>query len=149
MSRPTTGVGRGRFRGAGEIADAGRHTVSLTVPAKPDYLGVARLALSGVCRAVGAQADALDDLKLAVTEVAARFVTAVGVVADQAPPRQVSYVFRVEDQRLAIEIAGAPLRRLPPEELALARAILEATVDQWSEQVDSVQLVKFLGPRAE
>ena len=149
MTRPRTGLRRSRFGNAGVIADAGRHTVSLTVPARPDYVGVARLALSAVCRALGVQPDPLDDLKLAVTEVAARFVAAVGVVADEGPPRHVTYVFRVEDERLVIEIAGAPLRRLPAEELALARAILEATVDQWSEQVDSVQLVKFLGPRAE
>jgi len=131
------------------MAANGGRTVSLSVPARPDYVGLARLALSGVCRATGVGTRRLDDLKLAVTEAAARFVSAVAAATPDAPQRHVSYVFRVDDERLVIEIAGAPLQPLPSEELDLGRAILEATVDQWSEDGGCVRLVKFLGPRAE
>ena len=47
--------------------------------------------------------------------------------------------------RVAVGIRGS----LPDDELALARAIVQATVDGWSEEADRVRLVKFLGPRAE
>jgi serine/threonine-protein kinase RsbW len=42
--------------------------VRLTFPAKPDYLLLARLALSGLTRSVPVSEEALADLKLAVTE---------------------------------------------------------------------------------
>ena len=43
-------------------------TVTLTIPAKTEYLVVARLALAGIARAVTMDESALADLKLAVTE---------------------------------------------------------------------------------
>jgi serine/threonine-protein kinase RsbW len=42
--------------------------VRLSFPAKPDYLLLARLALSGLARDVSMSEDVLADLKLAVTE---------------------------------------------------------------------------------
>lgn len=46
----------------------GERLVRLSFPAKPDYLLLARLALSGLTRAVPVSEEALADLKLAVTE---------------------------------------------------------------------------------
>ena len=48
--------------------------VSLTIPAKPDYLVLARLALAAVCRLTPLSPEEVADLKLAVTEAAADFV---------------------------------------------------------------------------
>ena len=132
-----------------DMAAGSAQTVCLTVPARPDYVALARLALSGVCRAAGVSPEPSDDLKLAVTEAAARFVMSAPDGAGGAPERQLSYEFHVDGERLVIEIGGAPLRWLPDDELALARAIVQATVDGWSEEADRVRLVKFLGPRAE
>src|SRR3712207_8557728 len=47
------------------------------------------------------------------------FRSAVAAATPDAPQRHVSYVFRVDDERLVIEIAGAPLQPLPSEELDL------------------------------
>src|SRR3954452_20776503 len=44
--------------------------VSLTVPAKPDYVVLARLALSAVCRLSRLAPEEVADLKLAITEAA-------------------------------------------------------------------------------
>ena len=46
------------------------HTVSLTMPAKPEYLVLARLALSAVCRLTPLEPEQVADLKLAITESA-------------------------------------------------------------------------------
>src|SRR4051794_37528588 len=46
-------------------------TVSLAVPAKPDYVVLARLALSAVCRLSPLAPEEAADLKLAITEAAA------------------------------------------------------------------------------
>jgi serine/threonine-protein kinase RsbW len=44
---------------------------TLVIPARPEYLLLARLALTGVARLAGADEEALADLRLAVTEAAA------------------------------------------------------------------------------
>jgi serine/threonine-protein kinase RsbW len=44
---------------------------TLVIPAKPEYLLLARLALTGVARLAHADEEALADLRLAVTEAAA------------------------------------------------------------------------------
>ena len=50
-------------------ADADRYT--LVFPARPEYLLLARLALTGVARLANPDDEALADLRLAVTEAAA------------------------------------------------------------------------------
>jgi serine/threonine-protein kinase RsbW len=44
---------------------------TLVIPARPEYLLLARLALTGVARLAQADEEALSDLRLAVTEAAA------------------------------------------------------------------------------
>jgi serine/threonine-protein kinase RsbW len=44
------------------------HVVRLSFPAKPDYLLLARLALSGIGRTTPVSDELLADLKLAITE---------------------------------------------------------------------------------
>lgn len=46
-------------------------TVTLVFPARPEFLLLARLALTGVARLVHADEEAVADLRLAVTEAAA------------------------------------------------------------------------------
>ena len=48
--------------------------VVLEVPAKPEYLLLARLAATSVGRSVGASEETIADLKLAVTEAVANAV---------------------------------------------------------------------------
>jgi serine/threonine-protein kinase RsbW len=50
------------------VSPVSERFVRLTFPAKPDYLLLARLALSGLTRGVRVSEEALADLKLAVTE---------------------------------------------------------------------------------
>ena len=97
--------------------------VSLTIPAKPGYLVLARLALSAVCRLTPLQPAEVADLKLAGTEAASDFVEAGG------EEDNVAFEFRLYPDRLAIEMTG-PAGTSPPDELELSRAIIEATVDQ-------------------
>ena len=52
--------------------------VSLTIPARPDYLVLARLALSAVCRLTPLSPEEVADLKLAITEAANDFVDESG-----------------------------------------------------------------------
>jgi serine/threonine-protein kinase RsbW len=52
------------------VSANGHYAVKLTIPAKPEYITLGRLALTGIARThpAGVSADVLGDLKLALTE---------------------------------------------------------------------------------
>src|SRR5205085_725366 len=119
----------------------------LTMPAKPEYLVLARLALSAMCRLTPLEPEQIADLKLAVTESATyimggerRSATREG---DDEPP-EISYSFSIEDDRLVLEIRGVEQPTLSEEERELGRAIIQATVDENSFEPGVVRLVKNL-----
>ena len=110
--------------------------VHLSVPARPDYLVLARLALSAMCRLTPLEHAEVADLKLAITEAAS------GFVADGQPPeRIVDFDFRLLDDRIEMELDGVPVAT-PAEEQEVSRAIVEATVDQFELRDGHVTLVK-------
>jgi serine/threonine-protein kinase RsbW len=123
------------------------HTVSLTMPAKPEYLVLARLALSAVSRLTPLEPEQVADLKLAVTEGATylmggerRSTTREG--EDYAS--QMAYSFAIEEDRLVLEIRGEEGPTLSEEERELGRAIIAAVVDEHSFEPGVVRLVKNL-----
>jgi serine/threonine-protein kinase RsbW len=88
--------------------------VSLRFPAKPDYLLLARLALSGIARQLPVGDDQLADLKLALTEACGNAVRhAYGDTAGD-----VSVLFEIADERLlmTVEDRGEGIRA--PDSLA-------------------------------
>jgi anti-sigma regulatory factor (Ser/Thr protein kinase) len=108
------------------------------VPAQPDYLVLARLALSAICRLSPLEHNEVADLKLAVTEAASRFV------ADGADGEsQIEFFFRLADDRLELELRGAP-GTAPESEQELSRAIVEATVDEVQMDAERALLIKRL-----
>ena len=117
------------------MTEASARSVSLAIPPKPDYIVLARLALSAICRLTPLAADDVADLKLAVSEVA----TARLAAASNGP---VEIRFELEDDRLVVDLhaAAAP----PGSEDPLSRAIVEATVDEVTYDESSVRLVKRL-----
>jgi hypothetical protein len=125
------------------------HTVTLSMPAKPEYLVLARLALSAVCRLTPLEHDQVADLKLALTEAATyimggerRSRTREG--DDDVP--EIAYSFAIEDERLVLEVRGREQPSFSEEERQLGRAIIEATVDENSFDTGVVRLVKNLPP---
>jgi hypothetical protein len=126
------------------------HTVSLTMPAKPEYLVLARLALSAVCRLTPLEPDHVADLKLAVTESATYLMG--GERRSEARPEEsddtteIAYTFSIEPDRLVLEIRGVEQPTLSEEERELGRAIIQATVDENSFEDGLVRLVKILPP---
>jgi serine/threonine-protein kinase RsbW len=114
--------------------------VSLTIPARPDYLVLARLALSAVCRLTPLSPDEVADLKLAITEAANDYVDDTRPLDDES---RVSFSFRLHDDRLLMELDGPP-SPVAAVEQELSRAIIEATVDQSSFGQGNTRLVKYL-----
>ena len=114
--------------------------VSLTIPARPDYLVLARLALSAVCRLTPLSPEEIADLKLAITEAANDYVDESRPLEDES---RVSFSFRLLDDRLAMELSG-PGSSVSAVEQELSRAIIEATVDECSFVAGRTLLVKYL-----
>ena len=78
--------------------------VSLTIPARPDYLVLARLALSAVCRLTPLSPEEVADLKLAITEAANDFVDDGRSLDDES---RVNFNFRLLDDRLLMRARRA------------------------------------------
>lgn len=116
--------------------DAASRDVSLTIPAKPGYLVLARLALSAVCRLTPLDSTEVADLKLAVTEAANDFVD-----DETGEDEQVDFDFRLHDDRLVMQLEGSAATP-PPMEQELSRAIIEATVDEATFSAGRTVLVK-------
>jgi serine/threonine-protein kinase RsbW len=114
--------------------------VSLTIPARPDYLVLARLALSAVCRLTPLSPEEIADLKLAITEAANDYVDEARPLEDES---RVSFSFRLLDDRLSMELNG-PGSPVSAVEQELSRAIIEATVDECSFGSGRTLLVKYL-----
>jgi len=124
------------------------HTVSLTMPAKPEYLVLARLALSAVSRLTPLEPEQVADLKLAVTEAATYIMGGERRSStrddEEEQPSEMAYSFTIEDDRLVLEVRGEERPTISEEERQLGRAIIEAVVDEHSFDPGVVRLVKGL-----
>ena len=116
--------------------------VSLTVPAKPDYVVLARLALGAVCRLAPLTPEEVGDLKLAMTEAAAMVVASPLEENEDHPPMQ--FRFDVQDDRIVLEVSGGGSPVMAEDERELSAAIIEATVDGYNRDGDRMTLVKRL-----
>ena len=99
----------------------------LTIPARPDYLVLARLALSAVCRLTPLSPEEIADLKLAITEAANDFVDDGRPLEDETPPELRLPPARRPPRDGARGPRQAPVAAMEQE---LSRAIIEATVDE-------------------
>ena len=118
--------------------------VSLTIPARPDYLVLARLALSAVCRLTPLSPEEVADLKLAITEAANDYVDETRPLEDES---RVNFAFRLHEDRLSMRLEG-PGSPVSAAEQELSRAIIEATVDEARFESGQTALVKYLSSRS-
>ena len=114
--------------------------VSLTIPARPDYLVLARLALSAVCRLTPLSPEEVADLKLAITEAANDYMDETRGLEDES---RLNFSFHLGDDRLMMDLDGTT-SPVASSEQELSRAIIEATVDQAEFRDGRTRLVKYL-----
>ena len=114
--------------------------VSLTIPARPDYLVLARLALSAVCRLTPLSPEEVADLKLAITEAANDYVDESRGLEDES---RLNFSFHLGDDALMMDLDGTA-GPVAASEQELSRAIIEATVDKAEFGDGRTRLVKYL-----
>jgi serine/threonine-protein kinase RsbW len=108
------------------------HVIRLSFPAKPDYLLLARLALSGIGRTTPVPDELLADLKLALTEACGNCVR--HAYPDSKGDVSVAYAFdggviemTVEDQGVGLDATRAPS---PTDESGMGVPIIRTVVDE-------------------
>ena len=115
----------------------GSSTVRLTIPAKPEYITLVRLALSGLSSLRPLSEETLGDLKLAVTEAC---TNSVRHGYDEGGEGTVEIVYELQPDRLVVEVADdgpgfdASGDRPTDESLAeggLGIAIIKAVSDEF------------------
>jgi serine/threonine-protein kinase RsbW len=112
-------------------------TVRLTIPAKPEYISLVRLALSGLSRLRPLSEETLGDLKLAVTEAC---TNSVRHGYQETGEGTVEVLYELQPDRLVVEVADdgpgfdASGNRATAENLAeggLGIAIIKAVSDEF------------------
>ena len=128
-------------------ASAADRTVWLTIPAKPDYVVLARLALSAVCRLAPVELEAAADLKLAITEAASFLMGGDRRSASREDGEvpQMSFRFDLGDDAIVVEVSGAEQPTISEEERELSRAIIGATADDCEYSDGTMRLTKRIG----
>jgi len=118
-------------------AALGNPTVRLTIPAKPEYITLVRLALSGLSRLRPLSEETLGDLKLAVTEACTNSVRhgygedgegTVEILYELQPDR---FVVEVADDGPGFDAAGDRPMDESLAEGGLGIAIIKAVSDEF------------------
>ena len=117
------------------MSDEGR-SVRLTIPARPEYITLGRLALTAIAGVRPVSEEALHDLKLALTEAC---TNSVKHAYDDEGRGSVDIVYELEPDRLAVEVGDAGTCFDPEdtetgagelEEGGLGIAIIRAVTDE-------------------
>ncbi len=134
-----------------EASESNGRTVSLTVPAKPDYVVLARLALSAVCRLSPLAPEEVADLKLAITEAATYLRGGERRMSSRpdASESRLVFTFDVGDDSLGLGVSGDELPTVSDEERDLSLALIRATVDSYEYADGTMRLTKQLDYSAE
>jgi len=131
-------------------------SVRLTIPAKPEYITLVRLALSGLSRLRPLSEETLGDLKLAVTEACSNSVRhGYGEAGDGV----VEVLYELQPDRLVVEVVddgpgfdakGRPVGEENLAEGGLGIAIIKAVSDEFEasgrpgRRGSRLRFVKFL-----
>jgi len=127
------------------------HSVTLAIPAKPDYVVLARLALSAVCRLSPLAPEEVADLKLAITEAATYIMGGERRMSarDEEAAARLEFTFDLGGDSLVLSVSGTELPTVSDEERELSIALIRATVDAHEYADGTMRLTKHLDYTAE
>jgi serine/threonine-protein kinase RsbW len=117
--------------------DGDGRAIRLVIPAKPEYISLGRLALTGLARLRPFPQDVLGDMKLALTEACTNSVRH----AYEGGEGTVEIVYELHADRLVVEVADQGEGFTPPDDMSmdtddlseggLGIAIIEALSDEF------------------
>jgi serine/threonine-protein kinase RsbW len=120
-----------------ELSDNGAGVVALTIPARPEFIALCRLALTGLARTRALTPEVVADLKLALTEACSNSVRHAYAEGREGV---VEIRYELDRDRIRVEVADdghgfdpALIERSPEEidEGGLGIAIIRAVTDEF------------------
>jgi serine/threonine-protein kinase RsbW len=109
---------------------ASDEVVTLVVPAELEYVRIVRLTASGVASRLGFDVEEIEDLRVAVDELAS-------LLAEQSNGSELRIRFTVRDAALHIEGRAAVDTRRELKAEALTAQILAAVVDEYDLRIEN------------
>jgi len=111
--------------------------ITLSVPGRPEYVVVVRLAAAAIAGRMAFSYDEIEDLKVAVGEVC------TAAILEGGP--EVNVFFDVGRDRLAVEVRHRPDRQgRPPREEELDKLLVRVLMDQVATEMDGAERVTRL-----
>jgi serine/threonine-protein kinase RsbW len=101
----------------------GEAIVELTIPGKPEYVGVARLAILGVASRMRFSYDEVEDIRLAVGEACTTAIERVSGTQSTAPEVRVRCL--IDPNRLVVEVYDNASVTPEPEPANVPDSLLE------------------------
>ena len=120
-----------------------RDSITLSIPAKPDYLVTARLTASSVASRMGFDLNDIEDIKTAVAEC-------LLIVMAAQKSKEIVMTLINDDGSLVIEVEGvagkAPESEYEKGDGSLSRYLIEALADeaQFDEDEPSAGKIRFV-----
>jgi serine/threonine-protein kinase RsbW len=137
-------------------SDENTRVVSLSIPAKPEYIALCRLALTGLAHVREMEPDAVADVKLALTEACSN---SIRHAYDDGRQGVVDVQYELNGSKIAVEVrdAGAgfdPEAKVGSGEeldegglgLEIIRALTDELAIESHEQGSRLRFVKYLSP---
>ena len=113
--------------------------VYLTIPAKPRYLSLARLNVSGICMEEDVDLDTLGDLRLLLTE-SCNLSFAIGM------SDTIDIVMEPEEGAIRFRVSGINEEKVASDErLTITAMIIESLADEFSYDDDHLVVYKTFG----
>lgn len=113
--------------------------VYLTLPAKPRYLSLARLAASGICVGVDIDMDTLSDIRLLLTE-------SCNLSFEIGETEAIDIVLMPEDDGIRFSVSGVRKERIDSDEaLQITEMIIESLADELIFDEDKIIVYKNFG----
>jgi serine/threonine-protein kinase RsbW len=101
----------------------GEAVVELTIPGKPEYVGVARLAILGVASRMRFSYDEVEDIRLAVGEACTTAIERA--TGGQTPSQDVRVRCLIDPTRLVVEVTDSAAASSPAEQPPVPESVLE------------------------
>jgi serine/threonine-protein kinase RsbW len=101
----------------------GEAVVDLTIPGKPEYVGVARLAILGVASRMRFSYDEVEDIRLAVGEACTTAIERAN--GAQIPAPEVRVRCLIDPTRLVVEVTDNAASTATSDQTAVSDMVLE------------------------
>lgn len=137
IPRPLPGSASHLTRQVRRVEQQASERITLSVPGRPEYVVVVRLAAAAIAGRMAFSYDEIEDLKVAVGEVC------TAAILEGGP--EVNVFFDVARDRLAVEVRHRPDRQgRPPREEELDKLLVRVLMDQVATEMDGAERVTRL-----